>query len=166
MQADQELLQAAVEACCEDPQRRVYAPRVVIQALLSLMGKPPDRFVAMKSETSESTTWRVVWLAGNLLAYVEANKAEPSWDLTSQGQEDAQVQGWVRPVRDVTGVTVEEIHEGALGATWEWRAATTVQFRDGFTLSLPPFGGLPSSSSVAKLVDDFMAALRERMQSP
>jgi len=162
MEANEDTLRAAREAC--DGLSGNYAPRVVIEALLTLTGgATPSRGLAQSVEMEGTTTWRALWLTGQQLAYVEATKAEGVWDLATHRHSRADaISGWLRPLRDLSRLSVTDVSDPDrdFGAGWSWDAETALTFTDGATVSLPLSGGLTSTRHV-QAAEDFLGAVRD-----
>jgi len=135
------------------------APTAVAVALQSLTpGESPNASLIARSSTANETTWKVFWLAGSDLVFVEATAAHHAWNGSDDSDDvlDAAVAGWVRPVLDIRAfeiVSQKTSHEDrrrrmSVGAS-DW----VLKFPD---VRVPLF----SSTGLGSL-DDFVLSLRQ-----
>ncbi len=114
------------------------APAAVSAALIAGAGtRTPDAsFVAYKDDGGK-TTWAVTWLVGAQLVHVEATKSKTAWTSISDHRNslDADVVGWVRPVRSLIeiGIAGQRISHAGVGdhvnvyPKWQLRFAGDAQ---------------------------------------
>lgn len=140
-----------------------YAPRPVIHALVSLT--PVDEIrqsLAMREERDGKTTWRVLWLKGDSLVFVEATKADAGWQFERPDQTADVVSGWVRPLTEICSIDIVQLAESnpRTGNGRVWDVETRLNLSDGSAISLPLFGGLPQRIPDAVRVEAFLRALQ------
>jgi hypothetical protein len=133
-----------------DPHAHLMAPVVLWGCLGALSsGRDPVASLAEADIGGGSTRWRLAWVCGTDLIYVDALKRREGWTAYDD-HEDAgvadELEAWSRPLRSVMTIDLAAAEARRVndysdrGEAWHWSSRHSVRFADGTVFSTPLFG--------------------------
>lgn len=121
-----------------------YPPPAVTFVMLSIMNQPDEvtASLAQANFSADATTWTVVWVSKEQIAYAKVQKDLEGWDTNSNDLKQDSVTAWVRPLRTVTKLSVEGFDLKRDFAGYPSASSKVlVHFEDGETIPLPHTSG-------------------------